>query len=520
MKRYRLKKDQVAIITMIPKESSPIKLIPCIYDLVAGEKCDETSYLVYTVSTNERKLRLWYDLETKTENYIRIYFEFKVNYKAEAEIDNRLVEYSGTLGTLKLYYTQIVPNYIPYDQYLIIEIDETKFDTLVVEGETTSGEKIKLEESEPPSVYNALISVANTISNAISGFGQIIYNTMDWFVQSFLSGLTILIEQIYSGIQYVYDKTLDFLENQGIPAKKLTKIPGKTLDIGVTVSPSLVAGYLSAKSWKKVKNKVKGIGKLLALGGVYAEYFLLRDMFSRFLHKVYSNYRLPVITPSKPVLAKDYNIVRTVDLSIARKYRRASPIKRYRYIDMYPVVRSAILEPNKPFREFDLRVTRTYKILVPVSKAKSVGLGIARSYQLLTPINVSGRNAELSVTRSYNIESPNPKFDITSAQLCVGSKCYDPGSSVNIIAGDTFTINYTVAEKNGVDGTVEMRVYRGTLRVASKQHTLPGRGSVSDSFSLTAPSTAGTYTYYLKAYNTKTGRIDDSVSWTLKVYSL
>jgi len=91
-------------------------------------------------------------------------------------------------------------------------------------------------------------------------------------------------------------------------------------------------------------------------------------------------------------------------------------------------------------------------------------------------------------------------------------------SSISAKPGSTFSISVTIANTGSVDGTVEVRVRDHTNNVvSSKQVYLAAGAEVSVTLSATAPSTAGTYTWKIEAYNTNTGTVDDTKTFTLSV---
>jgi len=94
----------------------------------------------------------------------------------------------------------------------------------------------------------------------------------------------------------------------------------------------------------------------------------------------------------------------------------------------------------------------------------------------------------------------------------------DYPSSVNVQPDASFSVEVTVENKGTTDGTVEVRVRdHNNNIVASKQVTVVAGSSTSVSLSATAPSSPGTYSWKIEAYNVDTGSVDDSKSFTVEV---
>ena len=105
---------------------------------------------------------------------------------------------------------------------------------------------------------------------------------------------------------------------------------------------------------------------------------------------------------------------------------------------------------------------------------------------------------------------------VTAAQSAFQITSYP--SSISASPGATITINVTVVNNGDADGTVEVRVRdHNNSIVASKQVTVAAGSSTSVSLTATAPSSPGTYSWKVEAYNVDTGTVDDSKSFTVEV---
>jgi hypothetical protein len=76
----------------------------------------------------------------------------------------------------------------------------------------------------------------------------------------------------------------------------------------------------------------------------------------------------------------------------------------------------------------------------------------------------------------------------------------------------------TVQNTGNASGTVRLEVWNDGNLVNSSQATIPAGGNATVSFYVTLPSTPGTYTWAVKAYNLNTGRYDDEESITVSVH--
>jgi len=91
-------------------------------------------------------------------------------------------------------------------------------------------------------------------------------------------------------------------------------------------------------------------------------------------------------------------------------------------------------------------------------------------------------------------------------------------TEVNVNAGSSFTISVTVKNDGGVDGVVMIRIRdHNNSIVASKQVTVAAGGNQSLTLTATAPSSPGTYSWKVEAYNVDSGAVDDSESFTVEV---
>jgi len=91
-------------------------------------------------------------------------------------------------------------------------------------------------------------------------------------------------------------------------------------------------------------------------------------------------------------------------------------------------------------------------------------------------------------------------------------------SSIDVEANKQFTVDVTVENDGSADGDVEVRlVDHNNNIVDSKTVTISAGSSQSVTLTGTAPSTAGTYTWKVEAYNVSTESVDDSKDITLNV---
>ncbi|RLB80030.1 MAG: hypothetical protein DRH17_12690 [Deltaproteobacteria bacterium] len=91
-------------------------------------------------------------------------------------------------------------------------------------------------------------------------------------------------------------------------------------------------------------------------------------------------------------------------------------------------------------------------------------------------------------------------------------------SGVQAQPGASFTINVVVANNGGAEGTVEVRLkdHNGSV-VDSKEVSIAPGSSEQVQLTGTAPSTEGSYTWSVEAYNVSTGQVDDAKTFTLTV---
>jgi len=94
----------------------------------------------------------------------------------------------------------------------------------------------------------------------------------------------------------------------------------------------------------------------------------------------------------------------------------------------------------------------------------------------------------------------------------------DYPSSVSGTPNETKTISITVANNGNADGdcTVRIRDHNNNI-IAEQTKTITAGGSETYSLSITLPSTTGTYTWTIEAYNIDTNTIDDSKTFTVNV---
>jgi len=96
---------------------------------------------------------------------------------------------------------------------------------------------------------------------------------------------------------------------------------------------------------------------------------------------------------------------------------------------------------------------------------------------------------------------------------------YDQKVTVEI--GKQIGINVEVQNNGDVDGDVEIRLVdpNGNI-VDSKTLTISAGARAKTTLTLTSPSTIGTYTYKIEAYNPSLDQVDDSVEVTVEVTSM
>ena len=122
------------------------------------------------------------------------------------------------------------------------------------------------------------------------------------------------------------------------------------------------------------------------------------------------------------------------------------------------------------------------------------------------------------VAYNFNLGTTDDTIYVTVTVKSPIFEITDYTSSISARPNESITINYTVANTGNEAGTVIMRLKdeAGNI-IDTKSHYIDAGGSVSDYFLETAPSTAGTYTWTLEAYNETTGYVDDSKTITITV---
>ena len=100
-----------------------------------------------------------------------------------------------------------------------------------------------------------------------------------------------------------------------------------------------------------------------------------------------------------------------------------------------------------------------------------------------------------------------PLFKITSYPSQVSGK-----------PSETKTLTIVVENQGNIEGTVELRIkdHNGNV-VASQQQSISAGQSYTFNITITLPSSTGTYTWIIEAYNTDTGSVDDSETFTVSV---
>jgi len=135
-------------------------------------------------------------------------------------------------------------------------------------------------------------------------------------------------------------------------------------------------------------------------------------------------------------------------------------------------------------------------------------------------VTTDQNNYPIGLTRTY-IESGDTvslKAEDSVIYYSVNFSIVGYPSRVSGYTGEQKTLNITVENKGSVDGTVELRIkdHNGNI-VASQQQTIPANQSYTFNITITLPSQAGTYTWTIEAYNTDTGSVDDSKTFTVSV---
>jgi len=103
--------------------------------------------------------------------------------------------------------------------------------------------------------------------------------------------------------------------------------------------------------------------------------------------------------------------------------------------------------------------------------------------------------------------TPQPLFSITNYP-----------STISGTPSETKTVNITVANNGDTDGdcTIRIKDHNGTV-VAEQTKTIVAGSSETYSLSITLPSSSGTYTWTIEAYNVSTSNVDDTKSFTVEV---
>ena len=107
----------------------------------------------------------------------------------------------------------------------------------------------------------------------------------------------------------------------------------------------------------------------------------------------------------------------------------------------------------------------------------------------------------------YYVEELKPEFRITSYPTTVSGK-----------PSETKTISVTIENQGNAEGTVQVRIkdHNGNV-VASQQQTIGAGQSYTFNMTISLPSSVGSYTWSIEAYNTDTGSVDDSETFTVSV---
>jgi len=158
-------------------------------------------------------------------------------------------------------------------------------------------------------------------------------------------------------------------------------------------------------------------------------------------------------------------------------------------------------------------------IVAEQTKTITAGGSATYSLQIILPSNAGTytwtieayniTNDTVDDTKSFtvNVVEQVPLFAITSYP-----------STVSGTPSEIKIISITVENLGNADGDCMIRIkdHNGNV-VASDTKTVSAGGSVTYSLSITLPSQTGTYTWTIEAYNTDTGSVDDSETFTVSV---
>jgi len=133
----------------------------------------------------------------------------------------------------------------------------------------------------------------------------------------------------------------------------------------------------------------------------------------------------------------------------------------------------------------------------------------------------SGSNGVGLVTETVNQGTDNISLSANDGIIYVSTSIFsivNYPSKVSGYTGEQKIVDITVENQGVSDGTVELRVkdHNGNV-VASQRQTIPAGSSYTFSITITLPSTVGTYTWSIEAYNVSTDNVDDSKSFTVEV---
>jgi len=107
----------------------------------------------------------------------------------------------------------------------------------------------------------------------------------------------------------------------------------------------------------------------------------------------------------------------------------------------------------------------------------------------------------------YYVEELKPEFKITNYPTTVSGS-----------PNESKTISITVENQGNADGdcTVRIKDHNGNV-VAEQTKTITAGGSATYSLQITLPSTTGTYTWTIEAYNVTNDTVDDTKTFTVNV---
>jgi len=149
-------------------------------------------------------------------------------------------------------------------------------------------------------------------------------------------------------------------------------------------------------------------------------------------------------------------------------------------------------------------VSQTFSVNLPVNSISEIR---AITTTRVNIFRISVKPPTLTAAPGPGGGGANSKFVITSYNQTIAG----PVSSKQLFVA-------TVQNTGNASGTVRLEVWNDGNLVNSSQATIPAGGSATMSLYVTLPSTPGTYTWAVKAYNLNTGRYDDEKTFTVSVY--